>query len=270
MRLKETFEVVILIFKNWLGDLAGAWVFYTILPQWPLIKPRFKRIARFAPLIGIFIGCLQSFTWFLLSYFKWPNISAALISIAISICITGGLHIDGLMDTADGIGAGSSRQLEAMKDSRVGALGVQSLVIILILQIATIIKLGFYAPLAFPLAAFWGRTSQIFAIGSYKYIVYKESSSLHQKYWQGISKEIRPSLVIICLGIIFFMFSTNFNISNSLLLIYCILSGLITSILIPYFLNKSLGGHNGDSYGAGLVITETTNLLILSIILVPN
>jgi len=55
-----------------------------------------------------------------------------------------------------------------------------------------------------------------------------------------------------------------------LLLISYILSGLISSILVPYFINKSLGGHNGDSYGASLVITETTNLLILSIILVPN
>ena len=50
----------------------------------------------------------------------------------------------------------------------------------------------------------------------------------------------------------------------------CVSSGLTTSILIPHFINKFLGGHNGDSYGAGLVITETTNLLLLSIILVPN
>ena len=222
------------------------------------------------PLIGILIGFLQSFSWLLLKYFNWPNISAALISIAISIFITGGLHIDGLMDTADGIGAGPSKRIEAMKDSRVGAIGVQSLVIILILQIAAIIKLGFYAPFAFPLAAFWGRVSQIFAIENYEYIFKKESGSIHQKHWKGISKEIRPSLIIISIGIIFFLFSTNLNISNTLLLIYCILSGLITSILIPYFINKSLGGHNGDSYGAGLVITETTNLLLLSIILVPN
>ena len=56
------------------------------------------------------------------------------------------------MDTADGIGAGPSKRIEAMKDSRVGAIGVQSLVIILVLQIAAIIKLGFYAPFAFPIA----------------------------------------------------------------------------------------------------------------------
>ena len=61
------------------------------------------------------------------------------------------------MDTADGISAGPSKRIKAMKDSRVGAMGVQSLVIILILQIAAIMKLSFYAPFAFPLAAFWGR-----------------------------------------------------------------------------------------------------------------
>ena len=87
-----------------------------------------------------------------------------MISIAISICITGGLHIDGLMDTADGIAAGPSKRIEALKDSRVGAIGVQSLVIILVLQIAAIIKLGFYAPLAFQKAAFWVRLSQIINI----------------------------------------------------------------------------------------------------------
>ena len=245
-------------------------MFYTILPQWPFVKPRFERIARFAPLIGLLIGFIQSFFWVLLRYFNWPTISVALISIAISICITGGLHFDGLMDTADGIGAGPSKRFEAMKDSRVGAIGVQSLVIILLLQIAAIIKLGFYSPFAFPLAAFWGRISQIFAIGNYQYLYRKESASIHKRHWKGISKEIKPSLIMIVLGTIFVLFSTNLNLSISFLLISCILSGFITSILIPSFINKSLGGHNGDSYGAGLVITETINLLILSIILVPN
>ena len=245
-------------------------MFYTIFPQLPLIKPSFKRIARFAPLIGIFIGLLQACAWLLLKFFNWPNISVALISIAIGVFITGGLHIDGLMDTADGISAGPSKRIEAMKDSRVGSMGVQSLVIVLILQIAAIMKLSFYAPFAFPLAAFWGRISQIFAIENYEYIFKKESISIHHRHWKGISNEIKPSLIIFSIGIILSLFLTNINISKTLLLIYCIVSGLITSMLIPNLINKSLGGHSGDSYGASLVITETTNLLLLSIILAPN
>ena len=112
--------------------------------------------------------------------------------------------------------------------------------------------------------------SQIFAIGNYKYIFTNESGSIHKKNWKGISNEIKPSLLIITMAIIFFLFSNNINPYNIFLLISCLLSGLISSILIPYFINKSLGGQNGDSYGAGLVITETTNLLILSIIFSPN
>ena len=245
-------------------------MFYTILPEWPLIKPKFERVARFAPLIGVFIGFSQSCSWLLLRYFNWPDISLALITIAISILITGGLHIDGLMDTADGLGAGPSKRIEAMKDSRVGSIGVQSLVIILIIQLAAIMKLGSYAPFVFPLAAFWGRFSQLFAIQNYKYIFGEESESIHKKHWKGISKEIRPSLIIICVSILFFFISNNLSLSNSLLLISFILSGLVPSFLIPFIINRSLGGHCGDSYGSSLVITETTNLLILSIILVPS
>ena len=205
-----------------------------------------------------------------MDYFNWPNISIALISVAISIFTTGGLHFDGLMDTADGIWAGPSKRIEAMKDSRVGAMGVQSLVIILILQVAAIMKLSFYAPFAFPLAAFWARISQIFAIGKYEYLFKDESISIHHQNWKGIAKEIRPSLIVFSIAIIIFIFLAKLNISNTLLLLNCILSGLITSLLVPYYINKSLGGHSGDSYGASLVITETTNLLLLSIILVPN
>jgi len=140
----------------------------------------------------------------------------------------------------------------------------------LILQIAAIMKLSFYAPFAFPLAAFWGRMSQIFAIENYEYLFKKESSSIHHENWKGLSKEIRPSLIILSISIIIFLLLNRLNMSNTLLLTNCISSGLITSILIPHLINKSLGGHSGDSYGASLVITETTNLLLLSIILGPN
>ena len=240
------------------------------MPQWPIIKPRFKRIARFSPLIGVLIGFVQSISWLFLKNLSWPDISLALICTSMNILITGGLHFDGLMDTADGISAGPSKRVEAMKDSRVGAMGVQSLVIILILQIAAIIKLDFYAPFAFPLAAFWGRLSQLFAIENYEYIFKKESISFHHKHWKGISNEIKPSLIIISMGIIIFLCLNNLNLSNTLLIVFCIFFGFLTAILTPELLNKSLGGHSGDSYGAGLVITETTNLLLLSIILVPN
>jgi len=216
------------------------------------------------------IGLVQSLFWLLLSYFNWPNISITLISISIGILITGGIHIDGLMDTADGIGAGPSKRIKAMKDSRVGAIGVQSLLIIFSFQIAAIIKLDFFAPVVFPFAAFWGRFSQIIAIENYEYISNKHSKYFHQKNWKGIFREIRPSLLIICIGIIFFLFLLRTNLSIFLSIIFYVPLGLIASITVPYFINRSLGGHNGDSYGASLVITETIIFMVLSVIFVPN
>ena len=240
------------------------------MPKWPFLKPRFKRIARFSPLIGLFIGLTQSLTWFLLRFLGWPYLSASLVSLIIPICITGGLHVDGLMDTADGVGAGESKRYKAMKDSRVGAMGVQSLLIILILQLAAILKLGLYAPFAFPFIAFWGRFAQIIAIGNYKYIGVKGSDSFHQKYWTGTFNEIKPSLIILGSIIILFLTLADLNISNIFLLIYFLFFGLSTSMLIPYIINKLIEGHTGDSYGATIITVETTNLLLISFIFGPK
>ena len=101
-----------------------------------------KRIARFAPLIGFFIGILQAFLMLILYLLNWPQGSLAFVGIAFNLWITGGMHFDGLIDTADGISAGPKKCLEAMKDSRVGASGVIALTINLTLQIAALIKLN--------------------------------------------------------------------------------------------------------------------------------
>ena len=117
----------------WLADLAGAWVFYSVLPAWPWITPRFERIARFGPLIGLVIGGLQGFFWWLTA--GWLPLGAQVaLALALALLLTGGLHLDGAMDTADGLGAGP-RALEAMADSRVGAFGVQALALLLLLQV---------------------------------------------------------------------------------------------------------------------------------------
>ena len=114
----------------WLSDLAGAWIFYTVLPAWPWPQPSFQRIARFAPWIGLLIGALQGLLWMALSGLGWPPAACALCVVALGIQLSGGLHHDGLIDTADGLGAPAERRLEAMEDSRVGASGVLALSLI--------------------------------------------------------------------------------------------------------------------------------------------
>ncbi len=254
-----------LLIQNWLRDFAGSFIFYTTLPCLPFIKPEFNRIARFSPLVGILLGLIQSIVWILLSKIGWPKEGIALFVIAIGISITGGLHLDGLIDTADGIGAGHSRQLEAMKDSRVGAIGVQAIIIILLIQISSLIRLDSYAPVAMPIALFWGRCSQFWAINNFPYIHKNGASSFHKNNWIG-AKEILPALITFIL--IICIVSSGLIIADSKSISILLLSiGILPAITIPQLIGKKIGGHCGDSYGASIVIVETIVLFFFALFL---
>tara|TARA_B100000029_G_C17565126_1_gene954786 strand:+ start:992 stop:1774 length:783 start_codon:yes stop_codon:yes gene_type:complete len=249
--------------KPWLRDLAGAWVFYTVFPGIPLIKPRFERIARFAPLIGIVIGLIESCLWIALTQNRWNTEAIALLTMAIGIWITGGLHFDGVMDTFDGIGAGKNRSKEAMKDSRVGASGVQAMSLIIFIQLASLIKLDSLAPIAIPIATFWSRCSPLWAIDRFSYLHQDVSTSFHNLHWKKW-KEIKPSLLIISISISILAI-IEITIIDKISLSIGILIGIIPALMVPNWLGKKLGGHSGDTYGACVVLVETFMLLFLAI-----
>ncbi|ABX08228.1 adenosylcobinamide-GDP ribazoletransferase [Prochlorococcus marinus] len=255
-----------LIPPNWLKDFAGAWVFYTILPHWPGIKPQFKRIARFGPAIGFFIGCIQITIWLILSKLGWPTESLALISVALAIYLTGGLHFDGLIDTADGIAAGQEKQMEAMKDSNAGAIGSLAIIAIILIQISALLKLNNLSIIAIPIASFFGRISPLWAIDKFPYLKDKGMGKFHKDNWKGFLKEIIPSLIIIVIISTIFSIIPETKIVRFNLLIGTLV-GTIPVFLIPNWLGNRLGGHNGDSYGASCVLTETLMLIILGFFL---
>ena len=87
----------------------------------------FAKAVKWSPIVGLIIGAiLFSVSWVLQDFDK---IVVNIIIVAAYIVITGGLHLDGLSDTCDGIFSGreKDRILEIMRDSRVGAYGVISI-----------------------------------------------------------------------------------------------------------------------------------------------
>ncbi len=234
------------------------------MPWFPWPQPSFQRIARFAPIIGLIIGAIESIFWILLSICSWPLPSIAILTVIINIILTGGLHIDGLMDTADGIMAEKKRFIEAMKDSRSGAFGIQALLIVVLIQIAALIKLGSLAPIALPIATVWGRFSQLFAINNFPYL-HKDKFSLHHENWIGL-KEFYPFIYLIII-ITLLIFLIPIDLINSYKILLFIIFSSIPSLSIPHFLGNYLGGHSGDTYGATLVSVETSILFLLAFIL---
>ncbi len=210
--------------------------------------------------MGLIIGLIQCLILKLLIINSWPPISGAIICLVSGYVITGGLHIDGLMDTFDGIYAGKKRMFKAMKDSRVGSFGVLAMLTFSFIQLASIIKIHTNLIHILPICLFWGRFSSLIYIEKFNYINYKSKTISHKKYWRGLKKEAKISILFLVL-IIILDISTSNNVYEITQHLFLFVIGLFCSFQIPKFLGKKIGGFNGDSCGACIVITETILLL---------
>ena len=133
-----------------LQRILGAFIFYTTIPfSSELSKIEDTHSSRYFSFVGVFVG-IASATVYLISQLVFslntsPNSLGSspisiLLGMAVAVLITGALHEDGFADTFDGIFAGKKKRLKAMKDSKVGSFGVQSLFFITLIQIACLLK----------------------------------------------------------------------------------------------------------------------------------
>ena len=261
----------------WLRDLAGAWIFYSVLPAWPWPQPRFARIARFAPWVGAVLGLLQGLLWWGLEG-RAPLLAQVALVLAAGLLLSGGLHMDGAMDTADGLAAGD-RLLEAMDDSRVGASGAQALALLLLLRTAALASLGATAPVALVWACLWGRVAPLLAMARFPYLRPGGTAAFHREHWAGLAAELRPTALLVVLLVVVetALFETGVVEtgvvetgvaawvvpgSGARLAVLAGLAGLLPALLVPLWLGRRLGGHSGDSYGACVEWVEALALLV--------
>ncbi|MDU5948969.1 MAG: adenosylcobinamide-GDP ribazoletransferase, partial [Paenibacillus macerans] len=101
-----------------------------------------RRSVRYYPLVGAAVG-LSVWAAAVLSAWLLPPLPAAVLALIVWVWVTGGLHLDGWMDTADGLLSYRPREkmLEIMKDSRVGAMGVLACVLLLMLKASLLASL---------------------------------------------------------------------------------------------------------------------------------
>jgi adenosylcobinamide-GDP ribazoletransferase len=117
-----------------IASFLAAWMFLTRVPlprRWSSHEEEsVRRSVAWFGVVGLVIGTLAGFPFVIESL---PSHYAALLSIAITLLVTGALHEDGFADSCDGIFGGGTpeKRLEIMRDSRVGAFGVLGLVLAL-------------------------------------------------------------------------------------------------------------------------------------------
>jgi adenosylcobinamide-GDP ribazoletransferase len=123
------------------GPLESA-ALLTVFPVPSRAASSTRGVLPWAPLVGLVLGGLATGVAVLGARWVSPAVGAVL-AVAVLAWLTRGLHLDGLADTADGLGPlrGRERALQVMHQSDVGPFGVVTLVLTLLLQVACLATL---------------------------------------------------------------------------------------------------------------------------------
>jgi adenosylcobinamide-GDP ribazoletransferase len=234
----------------------AALQFLTIMP--PLFRGPFTprllgRSVGFFPLVGLVLGGLLLGLDEILRR-AWPaGISAAVI-LSAWVLLTGALHVDGFLDTCDGLFGGRTpdSRLQIMKDERVGAFAVAGGVLLLLIKYSTLSdlqdRLGAYL-----LAPAVGRWGMALAIVLFPY-ARPEGLGRAMKDNAGWREVGLATLVV---GLVCWLAGQERG------LLAMVLAGGATWVAARLTLQR-LPGLTGDIYGATCEILEALVLLLFA------
>ena len=250
------------ILLNQYREFVAALRFLTVLPAPGSVRlfkedeseSFFVTGCEYFPLIGLLLAALL---WLLILLFSRVLLGLALSALLVValVILTGGLHLDGLMDSCDGLFGGTTpeRKLEIMRDSRVGSFGVLGAFCVLLLKFALLASITVSSqPLALLLALPLARWSMVLTLHVYRPA---RHSGLGAAYHHAITtrRMLITGLIALAIALIFGHFTG--------LIAWMI--GTLMALLIGLYITKSIDGITGDSCGAIDEIVEVVILLVL-------
>ncbi|MCP4176846.1 MAG: adenosylcobinamide-GDP ribazoletransferase [bacterium] len=234
-----------------------AFRFLTIIPiKWKQGEDmgEVARSISFFPLVGIVIGFSNIAVYYISNLFFSPIFTSVAV-VVWWIIITGGLHLDGLADTSDGVWGGTTkeRRLEIMKDSRTGVFGVLTLISVILLKVVTVYeivlldqKITCSLLLLAPVLGRWISVLSIFFFKSAK------EDGLGHFFRENIGKKELLTAFILTSVIIYFTAGLG-----SFIILFSVST---LSVLASLYFCAKLGGLTGDIYGT---LCESSELLSL-------
>lgn len=249
--------------KQMLKQIGGAISFYTCIPLPQTWALDFNRIARWAPVVGILLGLNVSAVDYCLTLGHMPVLTRSALVVALWIGLTGGLHLDGVMDTADGLAVmDQERRLTVMSDSRTGAFGVMAGSLVILIKICALSELSTPHFPAIITAMVWGRIAQVMAIGAYPYLKPEGKGAFHTASFLGIGDLWPGGLILLAITLSQYFWQP---IAWQPIL-WGILWGSSLSIGVSYWFYRQFQGMTGDVYGAIVEWTEALFLCCLTLV----
>ncbi|AYO54317.1 adenosylcobinamide-GDP ribazoletransferase [Acinetobacter wuhouensis] len=205
----------------------------------------------FYPIIGFLIGLIL----FAIAYFlnTLPIILLSTLILVLWIWLTGGLHLDGLADTADAWVGGfgdKERTLSIMKDPACGPIGVLSLIILCLIKWSALYvlleKKLYLALILFPIL---GRLAPLFLFLTTEYVRAKGLGSSIAQYIPKTWAMIVFALTLLATG--YFVWT---GLATAIIFI-------LTLIYLRHKFVQRIDGITGDTVGASIEIVEAVSLL---------
>ena len=201
------------------------------------------------PVVGAGMGLVLGGVWWVASEL-WAAPVAAAVVVAVDLGLTGMLHLDGLVDSADGLlpPLDRARRLDVMADPSAGAFGVGAAVTVLLLRWASLAALAPSAPL---LGALWC-ASRLAMAGFTRSVPYARAGGLATAFRQ--SGRGRLPLGGILLG------SVLVGLGGGDAVVGVAVLALASAAVVALAVRR-VGGFTGDVLGAAGIVGETLGLL---------
>ena len=201
------------------------------------------------PAVGLLIGAGVGLVLYVASLTGW-FIGAGVLAMIMAVWITRGLHVDGLADVTDALGAARTRErrLEIMKDPHTGAFGVMAITADLLLKSVALSHLAALGQWSLALVPFIvSRTAQVMLAVTLPYARAEGGKA------GAFVQEARPIHLVLALAA-----STAFCLAASGLTgLILLLQGLVAAFLLRLWMKYHFQGITGDLLGASNEIIET-------------
>jgi len=206
------------------------------------------------PLVGMLLGSILVLADALLGKI-WSRLLVSAVLVVLWVILTGGLHLDGLADTVDGLRGGHGREerLAIMKDSRLGTFGGVAVFCLLILKLVFVNEPGpAWRGRGLLLAPTLGRWAIVYGIWAFPPARPGGMGSLFKEH-SGLRELVLATMLALIVALLLFH-----------LWGLAILGGLwLTVALLGWALTRALGGLTGDTYGA---LCEISEVLVLAMV----
>lgn len=240
--------------------MAALLVALQFLTVFPVRITRFKEellseSLLYYPLVGSILAIILMAGNKFLNYLHIDDLLSSVLLVVSLAVFTRGLHLDGLSDTADGLMGGKTKEerLKIMRDPHAGAMGIASIIIVLLLKISSLNALTWHHRLnALLFMCVLSRWAMVFVIFLFPYA--RNEGKAKSFFSTKAIHLLLPSTIYTLVCVLFFGRYTG--------LLLMMVSGL-SAYLIAKAISRGIGGLTGDSLGAISELTETIVLLTM-------